>query len=68
MTARLLTAAACVVLSLLCVWIVDPDNRSAAYMAKGAVWGFAGILVVGLIRFFIDRRAAAASTPDRAAQ
>ena len=66
MTARLLAAAVCVVVSLLCVWIVDPDSRSVASMAKGGVWGFAGILVVGLIRSFVGRRAA--SDRDGSAQ
>ena len=56
MTARLLTGAGCVVLSLLSVWVVDPDSRDVGFLAKGALWGIAGLLVVGLVTFVLRRR------------
>lgn len=54
----LVAAVGCVVISLLCVWIVDPGARSWTVMATGALWGAAGVLVVGLLRAVVDRRSA----------
>ena len=55
MTARLLTAAGCVALSLLSVWVVDPDSRGAASLGQGALGGTAGVLVVRLVTAVVER-------------
>ena len=56
MTGRLLTAAGCIALSLLSVWIVDPASRNAAFVTKGVLWGAAGVLVVWLLTLVVKRR------------
>lgn len=56
MTVRLLAGAACVGISLLCVWVADPDSRDAASMGQGALWGLAGLLVVWVVRSVVRGR------------
>jgi uncharacterized membrane protein YqjE len=56
MTPRLLPALGCVVLSLVCVWLVDPGSRTATAMGRGALWGAAGVLVVWSVRWVTGRR------------
>ena len=59
MRRRLLAAVGCVAVSVLCVWVVDPDSRNAASLLQGAAWGAAGVLVVGLVLAVARRRSAA---------
>ena len=59
MTTRLRAAVGCVALSVLCVWVVDPDSRNAASLVQGAAWGAAGVLVVGLVLAVARRRSSA---------
>ena len=69
MTARLLAASACVVLTLLSVWVVDAESRSGAFLVRGALWGIAGVLVVWSIQHLVRRRRAArARDLERTAQ
>ena len=56
MTGRLSTAAGCIALSLLSVWIVDPASRNAAFLTEGVLWGAAGVLVVWLVTLVARRR------------
>jgi hypothetical protein len=53
--ARRLLGVTCVAVSVGCLWLVDPETRTAAMTVKAAAWGLAGVAVVALVRSAVHR-------------